>query len=232
MNERDSFLSQGVKLPKAPQRPGDVSVNYSGQALSCISDLSFQRLDMRKLNESTPLYKRVLSALIDEDDGEEVLQFNGGKNLSLHYASDDSHCGSCTYIDTDFRERDRMEFEVESSADFQTPKSCLFDRFSSDRSVVSNSFRNGSMSISVHSNEQWIGDDDLSHSDAALGGETLSNGLGPREVNISNFIVSDTQYQNMSLDERLLLELQSIGVFPEAMVGFVSTHLICQEVDL
>jgi hypothetical protein len=175
---------------------------------------------MRKLNESTPLYKRVLSALIEEDDGEEVVQFNGGKNLSLHYASDDSHCGSCTYIDTEFRERDRMEFEVESSGDFQTPKSGLFDRFSSERSVVSNPFRNGGMSISVHSNEQWIGDDDLSHSDAALGNETYSNSLGQlqaREVNIPNFPVSDTQYQLMSLDERLLLELQSIGVFPEAM---------------
>ncbi|XP_010421036.1 PREDICTED: uncharacterized protein LOC104706533 isoform X3 [Camelina sativa] len=210
----------GVKLPKVLHRPGEGIVDYSSPTSSCVSGLSFERLDMRKLNESTPLYKRVLSALIEEDDGEEVVQFNGGKNLSLHYASDDSHCGSCTYIDTEFRERDRMEFEVESSGDFQTPKSCLFDRFSSERSVVSNPFRNGSMSISVHSNEQWIGDDDLSHSDAALGNETYSNNLGQlqaREVNIPNFPVSDTQYQLMSLDERLLLELQSIGVFPEAM---------------
>ncbi|CAH2072168.1 unnamed protein product [Thlaspi arvense] len=216
----DGYNIMGVKLPKAPRRPGEGIVDYSGPASSCISDLSFERLDMRKLNESTPLYKRVLSALIEEDDGEEVVQFNGGKNLSLHYASDDSHCGSCTYIDTEFRERDRMEFEVESSGDFQTPKSCLFDRFSSERSVVSNPFRNGSMSMSAHSNEQWIGDDDLSHSDAALGGETYANSLGQlqaREVNIPNFPVSDTQYQLMSLDERLLLELQSIGVFPEAM---------------
>ncbi|XP_024012705.1 uncharacterized protein LOC18018268 isoform X3 [Eutrema salsugineum] len=217
----DGYNIMGVKLPKAPHRSGEGIVDYSGPASSRISDLSFERLDMRKLNESTPLYKRVLSALIEEDDGEEVVQFNGGKNLSsLHYASDDSHCGSCTYIDTEFRERDRMEFEVESSGDFQTPKSCLFDRFSSERSVVSNPFRNGSMSLSVHSNEQWIGDDDLSHSDAALGGETYSNSLGQlqaREVNIPNFPVSDTQYQLMSLDERLLLELQSIGVFPEAM---------------
>lgn len=179
---------------------------------------------MRRLNESTPLYKRVLSALIEEDDGEEVVQFNGGKNLSLHYASDDSHSGSCTYMDTEFKERDRMEFEVESSADFQTPKSCLLDRISSDRSVVSNSFRNGSMSISGYSNEQCLGDDDLLHSDAV--GDTYSNGLGQlqsREVNIPNFPTSDTQYQHMSLDERLFLELQSIGVFPEAMVGFVSS---------
>ncbi|CAF2161155.1 unnamed protein product [Brassica rapa subsp. trilocularis] len=138
---------------------------------------------MRKLNESTPLYKRVLSALIEEDDGEEVVQFNGGKNLSLHYASDDSHSGSLRGV------------------------------------VCLNPFRNGGMSVSAHSNERWL-DDDLSHSDAPLGGETFSNGLGQlqaREVNIPNFPVSDTQYQLMSLDERLLLELQSIGVFPEAM---------------
>ena len=216
------LLSQGIKLPKTPHRICEGIVDYSGPASSCKSDLSFERLDMRKLNESTPLYKRVLSALIEEDDGEEVVQFNGGKNLSLHYASDDSHSGSCTFIDTEFRERDRMEFEVESSGDFQTPKSCLFDRFSSERSGVSNPFRNGGMSVSAHSNEQWL-DDDLSHSDVPLGGETFSNGLGQlqaREVNIPNFPVSDTQYQLMSLDERLLLELQSIGVFPEAMVGF------------
>ncbi|WZY80932.1 hypothetical protein YC2023_027316 [Brassica napus] len=216
----DGYNVMGIKLPKAPHRPGEGIVDYSGPTLSCISDLSFERLDMRKLNESTPLYKRVLSALIEEDDGEEVVQFNGGKNLSLHYASDDSHSGSCTYIDTEFRERDRMEFEVESSGDFQTPKSCLFDRFSNERSVVYNPFRNGSMSTSVHSNEQWIGDDYVSHSDAALGGEAYSNSLGQlqaRDVNIPNFPVSDTQYQLMSLDERLLLELQSIGVFPEAM---------------
>ncbi|KAJ4883648.1 Uncharacterized protein Rs2_33741 [Raphanus sativus] len=214
----DGYNIMGIKLQKAPHRTGEGIVDYSGAASSCISDLSFERLDMRKLNESTPLYKRVLSALIEEDDGE-VVQFNGGKNLSLHYASDDSHSGSCTFIDTEFRERDRMEFEVESSGDFQTPKSCLFDRFSSERSVVSNPFRNGSMSISALSHEQWM-DDDLAHSDAPLGGETFSNGVGQlqaREVNIPNFQVSDTQYQLMSLDERLLLELQSIGVFPEAM---------------
>uniref|UniRef100_M4CQY5 Ribosomal protein n=1 Tax=Brassica campestris TaxID=3711 RepID=M4CQY5_BRACM len=176
----DGYNVMGIKLPKAPHRPGEGIVDYSGPALSCISDLSFERLDMRKLNESTPLYKRVLSALIEEDDGEEVVQFTGGKNLSLHYASDDS---------------------------------------SSERETEWN-LKNGSMSTSVHSNEQWIGDDYVSHSDAALGGEAYSNSLGQlqaRDVNIPNFPVSDTQYQLMSLDERLLLELQCIGVFPETM---------------
>ncbi|CAN8252580.1 unnamed protein product [Cochlearia groenlandica] len=217
----DGYNIMGVKLPRAPHHRGEDIVDYSGPASTCISDLSFEKLDMRKLNESTPLYKRVLSALIEEDDGEEVVQFNGGKNLSLHYASDDSHSGSCTYIGTEFRERDRMEFEVESGGDFHTPKSGFFDRFSSERSVVSNPFRNGNMSISGHSNEQWIGDDDLLHPDAALGRETYSNSLSQlqtREVNIPNFpVVSDAQYQRMSMDERLLLELQSIGVFPETM---------------
>ncbi|XP_010535694.1 PREDICTED: uncharacterized protein LOC104810917 isoform X2 [Tarenaya hassleriana] len=215
----NGYNIMGVLLPKAPQGPGDDTVDFSNQA-SSISDLSFERLDMRKLNESNPLYKRVLSALIEEDDGEEVVQFGEGKNLSLHYASDDSHCGSCTYIDTEPRERDRMESEVESNAEFQTLKNCLFDRFSSDRSVMSNSFRNGSMSVSVHSNEQWLGDDDLSHSEVAVGSEICSNNqsqLQPREMNVPVFPLSEAQYQLMSLDERLLLELQSIGVYPDAL---------------
>ncbi|CAN8300999.1 unnamed protein product [Cochlearia groenlandica] len=210
----------GVKLPRAPHRAGQGIVDYSGPAKLCTFELSFEGLDMRKLNESTPLYKRILSALTEEDDGE-VVQFNGGKNLSLHYASDDSHCDSCTYIDTEFRERDIMEFEIESSEDFQTPK---FDRFSSEKSVVSNAFRNGSMSLSVQSNELWIVDDDLPHSDAALVGETYSNSLGQlqaREACIPNIPISDSQYQLMSLDERLLIELQSIGVFPESMPDLV-----------
>ncbi|XP_019058252.1 PREDICTED: uncharacterized protein LOC104814789 isoform X3 [Tarenaya hassleriana] len=207
----NGYNIMGVLMPKASQGPSDDTVHFSNQA-SSIYDLSFERLDMRKLNESTPLYKRVLSALIEEDDGEEVVQFGEGKNLFLHYASDDSHCGSCTHIDTETRERDRMESEVESNADIETLKNCLFDRFSCDRNVKT--------SVSGRSNEQWLGGDGLLHSEIALGNEIWSNSmdqLQTRGINIPNFSSSDSQYQLMSLDDRLLLELQSIGVYPEAL---------------
>ncbi|XP_010520439.1 PREDICTED: uncharacterized protein LOC104799550 isoform X4 [Tarenaya hassleriana] len=208
----------GILMRKAPQGPGDDTADFSNQP-SSISDLSFERMDMRKLNEST-LYKRALSALIEEDNGEEVVEVGEVKNLSLHYVSDDYHCGSCTHIDTETRERDRTESEVESSAEFQTLKDCLFDRFSRDMSVMSNSFRSVSVPIPDRSNKQWLGDDDLSHSKVALGGKICSNNpsqLQPREMIVPDFPSTETQYQLLSLDDRLLLELHSIGIYPEEL---------------
>jgi hypothetical protein len=42
-----------------------------------------------------------------------------------------------------------------------------------------------------------------------------------RELNMPGFSSSDGQYQLMCLDERLLLELQSIGLCPETLVNIV-----------
>ncbi|ESR37491.1 hypothetical protein CICLE_v10027692mg [Citrus x clementina] len=180
------------------------------------------RFDMGKSEKASPLYQRVLSALIEEDDIDEIYNHCEGKNLSLHYASDDSHCGSCNQMDIEPKDRDRMESEVESEADFQSQKSCLLDRFSCDKSAASNTFRNPSTSSSLHSNGQWLGDDDFSHSDFGLVSEICSNDLAQhqtKETNVPNFSSSDCQYQLMCLDDKLLLELQSIGLYPETLPG-------------
>lgn len=145
---------------------------------------------MGRLDKVTPLYQRILSALIEEDEGEEFHHHSEGKNLSLHHASDDSHCSSCNQIDIDTKDRDRMESEVKSAADFYSQKNCLLDRLSCDKSVVSNTFRNPSMSSSLQSNEQSLGDDDLSHSDIGLASETCSNDLvqvQPKEISVHAF---------------------------------------------
>ncbi|KAJ6983952.1 hypothetical protein NC653_022236 [Populus alba x Populus x berolinensis] len=81
-------------------------------------------------------------------------------------------------------------------------------------SVISNAIRNPSMSSSLHSNEQWLVDDDFSQSDAGHASEICSNDPGVlqmRKSNMPGFSSSDGHYQLMCLDERLLLELQSIG---------------------
>lgn len=180
------------------------------------------RLDVGKSEKASPLYQRVLSALIEEDDIDEIYHHCEGKNLSLHYASDDSHCGSCNQMDIEPKDRDRMESEVESEADFQSQKSCLLDRFSCDKSAAPNTFRNSSTSSSLHSNGQWLGDDDFSHSDFGFVSEICSNDLAQhqtKETNVPNISSSDCQYQLMCLDDKLLLELQSIGLYPETLPG-------------
>ncbi|XWS28576.1 hypothetical protein CRYUN_Cryun25bG0082100 [Craigia yunnanensis] len=176
--------------------------------------------DIKKFDKVTPLCQRVLSALIEEDESEEIYHHIEGKNMSFHYASDDSHCGSCNQMDVESRDRDRMESEVESNADFQCQKNSLLDRLSCDVSVASNTFRNSSMSNSLHSSERWLGDDDFLHSDMGPVSEICSTDLGqlqPNEINGSGISSLDCQYQFMCMDDKLLLELHSIGLYPETL---------------
>ncbi|XVE79266.1 hypothetical protein DITRI_Ditri14bG0043900 [Diplodiscus trichospermus] len=176
--------------------------------------------DIKKFDKVTPLYQRVLSALIEEDESEELYHHIDAKNMSLHYASDDSHCGSCNQMDVESKDRDRMESEVESNADFQCQKNSVLDRLSCDVSVASNTFRNSSMSNSLHSSERWLGDDDIVHSDIGPVSEICSTDLGqlqPKEINVSGVSSLDCQYQLMCMDDKLLLELHSIGLYPETL---------------
>ncbi|GLT63869.1 hypothetical protein SLA2020_364010 [Shorea laevis] len=178
------------------------------------------RVDIKKLDKVTPLYQRVLSALIEEDENDEFYHHFEGKNMSLHYASDDSHCGSCNQLDIEPKDRDKMESEVESNADFQSQKSSLLDGLSCNISVASNTFRNSSMSNSLHSSEQWLGDDGFSHSDVGPISEICSHDPAhpqSKETNVFSVSSSDVQYQFMSLDDKILLELHSIGLYPETL---------------
>lgn len=177
---------------------------------------------MGRLDKAVPLYHRVLSALIEERDCDEYYHQSEGKHMFLQSASDDSHCGSCNLNDYEHRDRDRVESEAESTIDFQIPKNNMFDRFSCDKSAVSNSYRNPSMSSFIHGGEQWQGDDDSSHCDVGNASEICSNDsfqLQSGDVNAPN-ISSNCQYQTMRLDDKLLLELQSIGLYPDTLVGF------------
>lgn len=176
-----------------------------------------------RLDKVTPMYQRVLSALIEEDESEEHYLHSEGKNLSFQYASDDSHCGSCNHFDGEPKDRDRVEFEVESKVDSQSQRSSLLDRYSSDRSVASNTIRNHSLPNSLYNNELLQGDDGLSLSDMGFISDTCQTDLGtqcPRQINNAAISSFDCQYQLMCLDDRLLLELQSIGLYPETMVDF------------
>ncbi|KAL5579975.1 hypothetical protein UlMin_012417 [Ulmus minor] len=116
-----------------------------------------------------------------------------GKKNSLQYASDDSHCGSCNQIDIEPKDKGRMESEVESKLVSSHRKTAYWTDFPRTRS-----------------NEQWRVDDDFIHSDVGIVIEICSNDLG-------HFPTSNCQYQSMGFNDRLLLELQSIGLYPEIL---------------
>ncbi|KAA0035414.1 uncharacterized protein E6C27_scaffold285G00310 [Cucumis melo var. makuwa] len=191
------------------------------------------RFDVGRLDKTVPLYHRVLSALIEEHDCDEYYHQSEGKHTFLQSASDDSHCGSCNLNDYEHRDRDRLESEAESTIDFQIPKNNVFDRFSCDKSAVSNSYRNPSISGFIHGGEQWQGDEDLSNCDVGHTSEICSNDsfqLQSGDFNVPS-ISSNCHYQMMRLNDKLLLELQSIGLYPETLPDLTEGEdLINQEI--
>lgn len=190
------------------------------------SDAFCERVDMgRKLDKVPSLFQRVLSALIEEDESEEFYHQNDGRNISFQCASDDSHCGSCNHIDVEPKDRDRMESEVESEADLQIQKHCFLDRFSCNKSASSNTYSNRSVSSSLCNNEQWQADDGLSHLDSGFVSRIPQNDLcvpHPSQTNVSDSSSVHCQYQMLCFDDRLLLELQSIGLCPETMTDLAA----------
>ncbi|XP_027345863.1 uncharacterized protein LOC113857830 [Abrus precatorius] len=176
--------------------------------------------DMERLDKVTPLFQRLLCALIEEDEGEESYHLSEAKNISRQCTSDDSHCGSCNQIDFEPKDRDRMDSEVESKVDLQIQKNCTLDRLSCDKSTTSNTFRYPNTSSSLQSTGVWQGDEEFCLSDITHTSEICSNDLDQlqhTELSVPSFPSPDGQYQLMSLDDRLLLELQSIGLYPEIL---------------
>ncbi|RVW86992.1 hypothetical protein CK203_043492 [Vitis vinifera] len=96
--ELDGSLSQMFGLEFDVLDSGDRQGSLSNQE-SSKADASCGTFDMRwRLDKVTPMYHRVLSALIEEDESEELYHHN----------------------------RDRVEFEVESKEDSQSQKSSLW----------------------------------------------------------------------------------------------------------
>ncbi|GMG98448.1 hypothetical protein Nepgr_000288 [Nepenthes gracilis] len=170
----------------------------------------------RKLIKVSSLYQIVLSALIEEDESDHICNGSEGMITSFQFPGDDSHCGSCNYADVETRNGDRLEFEAESKVDVQMQRRCSGDGFSCNMSTASDISRNLSMSDSLYSSGRWQGDDGFSYSDVEFASgicQIEQSGSHPADVNTCRTPLSDCQYQLLCVDDRLALELQSIGLY-------------------
>ncbi|KAL6328436.1 hypothetical protein AAG906_038311 [Vitis piasezkii] len=161
----------------------------------------------RRFNKVTPLYQRVLSALIIEDETEE--EENGGqRNMSVQYSRDDSSAGACL----------NMESEYDSVLGLRLQNIYSLEKFSCNGSTTFNkapTVFNPSCSddllhgvhISKHSDVGSLSD--IFHDCLDVPQAVQPNGSG-----ISSF---EFRYEQMSLEDKLLLELHSIGLNPETV---------------
>nr|GMD01913.1 uncharacterized protein LOC109148070 [Ipomoea batatas] len=172
----------------------------------------------KNFDKVTPLYQRVLSALIIEDDLEEFEENGYERSLSLQ-GPGDSPDEASPFIDCDSRNMDRTEFECESVVGVVQLEKNRTSKFASCNGYGTYTSNTG-IRDSPYSNEMRLRENGFMHSEIGLLVDlSRCNSDGPQNVLTSSFSVSslDCQYAQMSVNDRLLLELQSIGLYLEAV---------------
>lgn len=143
------------------------------------------------------LYQRMMAALVPEE-----LYCNGKEDLN-----------SNVY-------RSGFEMEMDSESD----TSCAQMLYNSDMSqyCASNGFRINTNGCSVD-NLDYIKADNVT-STLEVGDfssyDQSDNGLLPEHRTVPGFVCSEYQYDEMSINERLLLEIHCIGIYPDVQVGW------------
>ncbi|XP_077241272.1 uncharacterized protein LOC143881849 isoform X2 [Tasmannia lanceolata] len=239
-NETGEFVHKAMPSTQAPlicerqgSQPNGIGLNQSGRTASlvdesCDAEMLCGKLECERWFEKIiPLSQRLLEAFIVEDETEEFDLTSERKDALFQYMSDDSPCGTSSYIDNDPKDADKMESEIESEVDLKTQRHCPLDSFSCDGSIASNNFRSPNNNFRspnirnlLYSDDLWQEDESLGHSEVGVVTEFGQNHLDQSQQVHSNFssISSSTcHYEQMCLDDRILLELQSIGLFPETV---------------
>nr|GEU39969.1 hypothetical protein [Tanacetum cinerariifolium] len=179
--------------------PQDACAERFGHVKHQGSESFSGRLDSEKTKkEFIPLFQRVLSALIIEDTFDELEEEDTG-NIPL----DDAFCDSTydTFQPDNYDPRKRARMEVEHETVFQSIHSVKVS-FSSNGCI--NSFGNSTIKDSP--------------CDAVpLAGISKNLLNRPQVIQMEGFGISsfDNQYEQMRLDDKLLLELHSIGLYPD-----------------
>lgn len=92
---------------------------------------------------------------------------------------------------------------------------------------ISNGYRINANGRSFSELEYMIPDDNtISSPDVFPSCDSSRNGLLPEQALMSGSSCSEFQYNNMSINERLLLEIHCIGIYPEVAVSFSLSHIV------
>lgn len=167
-----------------------------------------------------PWSQRLLAALVVEDDVEDC----GRWDESCQRGNGSSCVNMSLMGDDETKETDKMESDIYLNTDGRSWKSCSRDVASCNGSSVTNNIQSLNLHVRAHNGSLWQEDDVTGQSE--LGSVTqsvVSNVNGSQLQNCQNGLSSfGHDYQNMCLDERVLAELHSIGIFPDMEVGLES----------
>ncbi|XP_064960013.1 uncharacterized protein LOC135584553 isoform X6 [Musa acuminata AAA Group] len=175
---------------------------------------SLGRLETKRwYDKMVPLSQRLLSAFITEDDIKKVENDSQGESV-LQLSSDYVHYGTNSRVND--HAKDLLNMDCELELNYKNQKNCMGDNMPCDGFMVSNNFR--------HSNIQHFmsGDEPLVENSAVMNAYNGSlsdyqkNNLNQLQI-MDNTFPYERQFEDMPLDDRILMELHSIGIFPDAV---------------
>lgn len=201
-------------------------------SLNDTKDMERSSRKHRWLDKMLPLSQRVLSALINEEDLKETnrILYDGQQDDSVQCISEDSPCG-ISQIDSDTKDTKRVESEIELEVELKKRKRHMMDGSRCDSHTASNGYGNY---IVGNSNEDELKQEDdivvcseieTFNSDFGQWDERNMHGRQKNQDEsqsnyqtiglISGIATYDLPSQQMYLDQRILLELHTLGMFPE-----------------
>ncbi|XP_028805190.1 uncharacterized protein LOC114760105 isoform X2 [Neltuma alba] len=209
----DELLLKNNSLSQC-QKEKSISSQMNSKEISSMIDMDGQHVDGGFLQRQAdsgeskvaPLYQRVLAAIVLEDQVDEADDSVDIEHKSVIGAEFEYHCVSSTEVRTQ----------------------CASDVLPCNGNIA---FTNG---LNIHDQEL----DDLLpihqaplNSDTELFPKLSKNGSGGLlAVNMDSSSLSfNCQFENMSLDDKILLELQSIGLYPEAVPDLADGD--CEPID-
>ncbi|KAG5237874.1 spectrin beta chain, brain [Salix suchowensis] len=168
-------------------------------------------------NNVTPLYQRVLSALIVEDESEEFAENSGGRNISFQYTRDNSPGDSCLPIDSELGSTNGIDFNYESKLSFQSQKQSSLDGFSCNGSTTIN--RTGDFHKKSYNDHLVQESNGFMHLKTGMFPGLSENNDKKPSIHSNAFGISayDCPYEELDLEDKLLMELQSVGLYPETV---------------
>ncbi|KAJ6986633.1 hypothetical protein NC653_019993 [Populus alba x Populus x berolinensis] len=171
----------------------------------------------RTRNKVTPLYQRVLSALIVEDGSEEFAENSGGRNISFQCTGDSSPGDDCLSVDFEPGSTNGIDFNYESMLGFQRQKQSSVDGFSCNGNSTVN--RIGGFHNNSYNDHLVQGGNGFMHSKTGMFPGSFENNDEKSTIHSNAFSMAayDCQYEQLGLEDKLLMELQSVGLYPETV---------------
>eukprot|EP00258_Populus_trichocarpa_P046232 XP_024462251.1 uncharacterized protein LOC7490896 isoform X2 [Populus trichocarpa] len=171
----------------------------------------------RTRNKATPLYQRVLSALIVEDGSEKFAENSGGRNISFQCTGDSSPGDDCLSVDFEPGSTNGIDFNYESMLGFQHQKQSSVDGFSCNGNSTVN--RIGGFHNNSYIDHLVQGGNGFMHSKTGMFPGSFENNDEKSTIHSNAISMSayDCQYEQLGLEDKLLMELQSVGLYPETV---------------